>query len=112
MKWHELTKQLSLPWSVVTPFNLTVVTTAPFLGRFFRQRPTCGRLPASGRLLQRETVRVMAIFKLGWVKQQQQKLAVRGRETSRDYIADHAVLGFPRNSWSRMEQRRWEQKPP
>lgn len=54
----------------------------------------------------------MEIFKLGWVKQQQRKLAAWGRETSRDDIAFHAGLGFPCNSLSRMEPCPLEEKPP
>ncbi|MEK0425367.1 MAG: hypothetical protein RJB11_1458 [Planctomycetota bacterium] len=33
-----------------------------------------------------DTVRVFAISKIGWIKQQQRKLAAQERETSRDYV--------------------------
>ena len=42
-----------------------------------------------------DTIRVFAISKLGWIKQQQQKLQEQERETPREYLdrASHYVWG-------------------
>jgi len=42
-----------------------------------------------------ETIRIFAISKLGWIKQQQKKLLEQERETQRDYIdcESHYVWG-------------------
>ena len=58
----------------------------PPLGRVRISAPTRMKL---------DTVRVFAISKLGWIKQQQRKLAAQERETSRDYVnrESHYVWG-------------------
>ena len=58
--------------------------------------------PPSGRVriaapsrMQLDTIRVFAISKLGWIKQQQQKLQTQERETPREYVdrESHYVWG-------------------
>ncbi len=49
--------------------------------------PPLGRVRiAAPSRMKLDTVRVFAISKLGWIKQQQRKLAAQERETSRDYV--------------------------
>jgi len=58
--------------------------------------PPAGRVRISAPTrMQLDTVRVFAISKLGWIKQQQRKLAAQERETSRDYVnrESHYVWG-------------------
>jgi predicted metal-dependent hydrolase len=58
--------------------------------------PPLGRVRiAAPSHMKLDTVRVFAISKLGWIKQQQRKLAAQERETSRDYVnrESHYVWG-------------------
>ena len=58
--------------------------------------PPLGRVRISApSKMKLDTVRVFAISKLGWIKQQQRKLAAQERETSRDYVnrESHYVWG-------------------
>lgn len=58
--------------------------------------PPIGRVRISAPLdMDISTIRVFAISKLGWVKQQQKKLRAQDRETSREYIdrESHYVWG-------------------
>ena len=58
--------------------------------------PPLGRVRISApSKMKLDTVRVFAISKLGWIKQQQRKLASQERETSRDYVnrESHYVWG-------------------
>jgi predicted metal-dependent hydrolase len=58
--------------------------------------PPLGRVRiAAPTRMKLDTVRVFAISKLGWIKQQQRKLAAQERETPRDYIdrESHYVWG-------------------
>ena len=58
--------------------------------------PPAGRVRISAPLrMNLETIRVFAISKLGWIKQQQQKLRQQQRETPREYLdrESHYVWG-------------------
>jgi hypothetical protein len=58
--------------------------------------PPTGRVTISAPLrMSLETIRVFAISKLGWIKQQQKKLKGQERETAREYIEreSHYVWG-------------------
>lgn len=58
--------------------------------------PPAGRVRiAAPRRMSLDTIRVFAISKLGWIKQQQRKLREQERETPREYIAQesHYVWG-------------------
>src|SRR5213593_1175836 len=58
--------------------------------------PPAGRVRISAPLrMNLETIRVFAISKLGWIKQQQKKLRGQQRETSREYLdgESHHVWG-------------------
>jgi predicted metal-dependent hydrolase len=58
--------------------------------------PPVGRVKISAPLrMKLETIRVYAISKLGWIKQQQKKLRGQERETSREYLdrESHYVWG-------------------
>lgn len=59
-------------------------------------QPPLGRVRISAPIrMKLDTVRVFAISKLGWIKQQQRKLAAQERESSRDYVnrESHYVWG-------------------
>ena len=58
--------------------------------------PPLGRVRiAAPSRMKLDTVRVFAISKLGWIRQQQRKLAAQERETARDYVdrESHYVWG-------------------
>src|SRR5215813_9022455 len=58
--------------------------------------PPAGRVRISAPLrMNLDTIRVFAISKLGWIKQQQQKLQEQERETPREYLdrESHYVWG-------------------
>ena len=58
--------------------------------------PPAGRVRISAPLrMSLDTIRVFAISKLGWIKQQQQKLREQERETPREYLdrESHYVWG-------------------
>src|ERR1039458_7481772 len=58
--------------------------------------PPAGRVKISAPLrMKLETIRVYAISKLGWIKQQQKKLRGQERETPREYLdrESHYVWG-------------------
>lgn len=58
--------------------------------------PPTGRVRiAAPARMKLDTIRVFAISKLGWIKQQQKKLAVQRRETQREYLdrESHYVWG-------------------
>jgi predicted metal-dependent hydrolase len=58
--------------------------------------PPAGRVKISAPLrMKLETIRVYAIAKLGWIKQQQRKLRAQRRETPREYLnrESHYVWG-------------------
>src|SRR5271165_4813767 len=58
--------------------------------------PPAGRVRISAPLrMNLETIRVFAISKLGWIKQQQKKLRGQQRETPREYLdrESHFVWG-------------------
>ncbi len=58
--------------------------------------PPAGRVRISAPLrMNLETIRVFAISKLGWIKQQQKKLREQERETPREYLdrESHYVWG-------------------
>ncbi|MFZ2956257.1 MAG: SprT family zinc-dependent metalloprotease [Candidatus Ozemobacteraceae bacterium] len=58
--------------------------------------PPAGRVKISAPLRMKiDTIRVFAISKLGWIKQQQKKLREQERETPREYLAreSHYVWG-------------------
>src|ERR1700730_6717920 len=58
--------------------------------------PPTGRVRVSAPLrMNLDTIRVFAISKLGWIKQQQKKLREQERETPREYLdrASHYVWG-------------------
>ncbi len=58
--------------------------------------PPTGRVRISApKRMSMETIRVFAIAKLGWIKQQQRKLGEQERETPRDYVdrESHYVWG-------------------
>ena len=58
--------------------------------------PPTGRVRISApKRMSMETIRVFAISKLGWIKQQQKKLREQERETPRDYVdrESHYVWG-------------------
>ena len=58
--------------------------------------PPTGRVRISAPLhMSLETIRVFAISKLGWIKQEQRKLRGQERETPRDYVGreSHYVWG-------------------
>ena len=59
-------------------------------------QPPLGRVRISAPIrMKLDTVRVFAISKLDWIKQQQRKLATQERESSRDYVnrESHYVWG-------------------
>lgn len=59
-------------------------------------QPPLGRVRISAPIrMKLDTVRVFAISKLGWIKQQQRKLTAQERESSRDYVnrESHYVWG-------------------
>lgn len=59
-------------------------------------QPPLGRVRISAPIrMKLDTVRVFAISKLGWIKQQQRKLAAQERESSREYVnrESHYVWG-------------------
>src|SRR5450759_1376622 len=61
-----------------------------------RVYPPAGRVQISAPLRMKvETIRVYAIAKLGWIKQQQKKLREQQRETPREYLdrESHYVWG-------------------
>src|SRR5580700_7206681 len=58
--------------------------------------PPAGRVRISAPLrMNVDTIRVFAISKLGWIKQQQRKLRAQERETPREYLdrESHYVWG-------------------
>lgn len=58
--------------------------------------PPTGKVRISAPLrMETDTIRVFAISKLGWIKQQQQKLGTQERETPREYLdrESHYVWG-------------------
>ena len=58
--------------------------------------PPTGRVRISAPLrMSVDTIRLFAISKLGWIKQQQKKLLLQGRETPREYLdrESHYVWG-------------------
>ena len=60
--------------------------------------PPTGRVRISAPLrMNIDTIRVFAISKLGWIKQQQTKVASQERETPREYLdrESHYVWGQP-----------------
>jgi predicted metal-dependent hydrolase len=57
--------------------------------------PPMGRVKISAPLrMKLETIRVYAISKLAWIKQQQRKLRGQQRETPREYLNPRKPLGL------------------
>ena len=55
--------------------------------------PPTGRVRISApKRMSLDTIRVFAISKLGWIKQQQQKLRGQERETPREYLGSREPL--------------------
>jgi predicted metal-dependent hydrolase len=55
--------------------------------------PPTGRVRIAAPLrMNLETIRVYAISKLGWIKQQQKKLRGQPRETPREYLDRRAII--------------------